>query len=90
MTPKERAILIWNASSQSKQDKKSFIAFVAEHIEAETEQLRSENEQLRAAMRDAMKNCEVCRWEDTKERRCARCQTFDMLLGEHAVLDAPA
>lgn len=50
--------------------------------------LLAEIERLRAAMRDAMENCEVCRWEDTNERRCARCQTFDKLLGEQTALDA--
>lgn len=47
MTAEERATLIWNASSQSKQNKNSFIAFVAEHINAETEELCAEVERLR-------------------------------------------
>lgn len=63
MTPEERAALIWNASSQSRQDQRDFILFVAEHIAvAETEaanaQTRKMNE-LRAEITRKDKEIEI-------------------------------
>jgi len=61
MTPEERATLIWNASSQSRQDRPSFIAFVAEHI-AVAEREAQLTRAVRRALSKEQKSmpCEIC------------------------------
>lgn len=56
-------------------------------IVAERDRLRAEREEALAALKDALDNCEMCR--DLNEfGRCARCQTFAVLLAKLEKTDA--